>query len=44
MTGAFDAWLGRVEEGVDVISPRQARQMEATLGVAFDGVGPPRRQ
>ena len=34
MTGAFDPWLGRVEEARDVISPRQARQMAATLGVA----------
>jgi len=36
MTGAFDPWVGRVEEAIDRISPRQARQMAATLGVACD--------
>lgn len=36
MTGAFDAWLGKVEEAEDVITPRQARQMAATLGVTGD--------
>ena len=32
MSGMFDAWIGRVEEATDTISPRQARQMAATLG------------
>ena len=32
MSGTFDAWIGRVEEASDIISPRQARQMAATLG------------
>ena len=36
MTGAFDPWVGRVEEARDRISPRQARQMAATLGVSCD--------
>ncbi|ESW62138.1 MAG: acyl dehydratase [Rhodobacter sp. CACIA14H1] len=36
MTGTFDPWVGRVEEAVDTVSPRQARQMAATLGVACD--------
>jgi len=36
MTGTFDPWLGRVEEARDRISPRQARQMAATLGVDGD--------
>ncbi len=31
MTGAFDAWLGRVEEANDVVTARSARQMAATL-------------
>lgn len=34
MTGAFDPWLGRVEEARDAISAKQARQMAATLGVS----------
>ena len=32
MSGSFDAWIGRSEEATDTISPRQARQMAATLG------------
>lgn len=32
MSGSFDAWIGRTEEATDTISPRQARQMAATLG------------
>ena len=36
MTGAFERWVGRVEEAVDVIGARQARQMAATLEVAGD--------
>ena len=36
MTGAFDPWLGRVEEARDRISARQARQMAATLEVEID--------
>lgn len=32
MSGAFDAWIGRGEDATDIISPRQARQMAATLG------------
>ena len=36
MTGEFDPWVGRVEEAADRISPRQARQMAATLDVAGD--------
>lgn len=36
MTEGFDPWVGRVEEARDTISPRQARQMAATLNVAGD--------
>ncbi len=36
MTGEYDRWIGRIEEARDVISPRQARQMAATLGVSGD--------
>ena len=32
MSGTYDAWIGRVEEATDTVSPRQARQMAATLG------------
>lgn len=32
MSGAFDAWVGRVEEAVDTVTLTQARQMAATLG------------
>ena len=32
MSARFDAWVGRTEEATDSISPRQARQMAATLG------------
>ncbi len=32
MSGTFDAWVGRVEDATDTVSPRQARQMAATLG------------
>lgn len=35
MSGTFDAWIGRVEEATDTISPRQARQMAATLGESW---------
>ena len=31
MTGTFEAWVGRVEEAEDCVTPRQARQMAATL-------------
>jgi 3-methylfumaryl-CoA hydratase len=34
MSGAFDPWVGRVEEARDSVSARQARQMAATLDVA----------
>ena len=34
MTGAFEAWIGREEVAEDAITPRQARQMAATLEVA----------
>jgi 3-methylfumaryl-CoA hydratase len=34
MSEAFASWIGRVEEATDTISPRQARQMAATLNVA----------
>jgi len=36
MSGEFQPWVGRVEEALDIISPRQARQMAATLGVQGD--------
>ncbi|MBK5927816.1 FAS1-like dehydratase domain-containing protein [Rhodobaculum claviforme] len=32
MNSEFAAWVGRVEEDTDVITPRQARGMAATLG------------
>ena len=32
MSNTFDAWVGRVEQADDTITPRQARQMAATLG------------
>lgn len=32
MSGTFDAWIGRTEDATDTISPRQARQLAATLG------------
>jgi 3-methylfumaryl-CoA hydratase len=31
MTGEFDAWVGRVEEAEDCVTPRAARQLAATL-------------
>ena len=31
MTGTYDSWVGRVEVAEDCITPRQARQMAATL-------------
>lgn len=34
MSDAFSSWIGRVEEASDTVSPRQARQMAATLDVA----------
>lgn len=40
MSGEFDGWVGRVEEAADVVTPRQVRQMAATLGsdaMAADG-------
>src|SRR5574343_2039734 len=36
MSEAFSLWVGRVEEATDTISPRQARQMAATLDVVTD--------
>ena len=33
MSGDFDAWVGRAEEAVDAVTPKQARQMAATLGL-----------
>ena len=36
MTGEFDAWIGRSETASDVVTPRQARQMAATLDAACD--------
>ena len=42
MTGAFDDWVGREESAEDCISPRQARQMAATLEAAGRfGLGDP---
>lgn len=32
MSTMFDAWVGRIEQACDTITPRQARQMAATLG------------
>ena len=32
MSGTYDAWIGRSEEATDTVTPRQARQMAATLG------------
>ncbi len=37
MSGAFSAWVGRTDEAIDTISPRQARQMAATLGDTWAG-------
>jgi 3-methylfumaryl-CoA hydratase len=41
MPGDFDAWIGRTETAEDTITPRQTRQMAATLDAAApDGVLP----
>lgn len=36
MTSGFEDWVGRREEATDTISPRQCRQMAATLEVTGD--------
>jgi len=36
MSAEFNPWVGRVETAEDRITPRQARQMAATLGTAGD--------
>ncbi len=42
MPGDFDDWIGRTETAEDIITPRQTRQMAATLdATAPDGVLPP---
>jgi len=42
MPGDFDDWIGRTETAEDTISPRQTRQMAATLDAAApDGLLPP---
>ena len=42
MPGDFEAWIGRTEMAHDTITPRQTRQMAATLDApAPDGVLPP---
>lgn len=33
MSGAFDPWVGRVEEARDIVTARQVRQLAATLDV-----------
>ncbi|MGQ0564142.1 MAG: FAS1-like dehydratase domain-containing protein [Gemmobacter sp.] len=42
MPGDFDAWIGRTETADDIITPRQTRQMAATLDAGVpEGVLPP---
>lgn len=41
MSGEFDAWIGRVELAEDAVTPRQVRQMAATLGADAADLLPP---